>query len=1536
MLITLIEKERIYTRSLPEKIKGQFWITHKNALGEEENIIGVEGINNQWIIKSNKQTSIVDSQGNIQKSMEIHPLSFYSLYLKKSGEKLLLFTEPVTEERQIFKKYVVSNNTSIKIGRENGNDIVFSNKFVSASHATLRYINNTWGIEDHNSTNGTFVNEKRVSQQQLNSGDVVFILGFKAIIGKSFIAVNNPDNRVTISSNILGTWENKITELMDDSDDDNDEIFERQYFYRSPRFKRDIEKATFAIDSPPQVNTNDETPLLLMLGPSVTMGMASMTTGIFAINNAMQNGNITQAVPTVVMSFSMLLGTILWPMLTKRFEKNRKIKREALRQEKYKEYLLKMNESIKAECMHQSEILHENHITIEECMDRISNTSRNLWERSIEQNDFLTIRLGLGDLPLNAELKFNERKFTLDGDNLQDELLELCETPKILKKVPITVSLKDNYVTGVIGERGEMLSFAKGMIFQMAALHSYDELKFVFLYDDSEKDEFEFVKWLPHTWNDERSIRFVATNNNDVKEVSAYLEKQLENRGSLNESEIVEISPYYVIFAMNKTLAGRAEIIKQILNKKKKLGFSVVAFYDVINNLPKECISVIELSFNNSKIFDKNDISGRFINFQPDIHINKESEELAIKLANTKLDVLDGAYQLPYMLTFLEMFGVGKVEHLNCSSRWKENDPTKTLEAEIGVDTMGDKFKLDLHEKFHGPHGLVAGMTGSGKSEFIISYILSMAVNYHPNEVAFILIDYKGGGMAKSFEKLPHTVGVVTNLDGSAIKRSIISIQSELKRRQTLFNEAGKKVGVSNIDIYKYQKLFREGAVSEPLPHLFIVSDEFAELKTQQPEFMEQLISAARIGRSLGVHLILATQKPSGVVDDQIWSNSKFRVCLKVQEKADSMDMLKRPDAAELVQTGRFYLQVGYNELFELGQSAWAGAPYYPSDKVMVEKDDSIVVIDKIARVVKAAKFDKRKNLDPNPKKQLDAITEYLGHVASEEKIKIRPLWMPPIEAVILLKDLKQKYSYTEADKFMLNPVIGEYDDPTRQRQCLLTLPISDEGNVVVYGAAGNGKATFLTTLIYSLIEDHTPEELNLYILDFGAETLKAFERAPHVGDVVLSYESEKIGNLLKFLNEEIGKRKSLFADFGDYKSYISRSGKTMSSIVVMINNFSAFIELYGDYEDVIVSLTREGVKYGIYFVLTAPTINAVRYRILQNFKQLFALQLNDDSDYSAILGKTDGIIPSHFKGRGIFKADLVYEFQTAHIFDPKENTLIKIREYCEELSRDCKVTSVRRIPILPERVDKTFLLANVQQATQSKLFPIGVIKSNLEICTFDFEKHYVNLVLSQNNENAVFLQGFLEVSSDFSRTQTTVLDTLNIFSEDAAQNLSMINKDFDEAIVDIFNLVVERYNETLAAKKAGGQAPQYEKRLYIINSYSNLISRLTADSKEKLGLLLEKGESIHNLNFIVSESISSISMYSSEAWFRRHCSSGDGIWIGSGIASQYQLKISKITNDLYQELEDDFGYVVQKGKPRLIKLLSATKTQETGDESDG
>lgn len=198
-----------------------------------------------------------------------------------------------------------------------------------------------------------------------------------------------------------------------------------------------------------------------------------------------------------------------------------------------------------------------------------------------------------------------------------------------------------------------------------------------------------------------------------------------------------------------------------------------------------------------------------------------------------------------------------QAEDLDLDKRWSNSRIYESMAAPLGVNAKNDIISLNLHEKAHGPHGLVAGTTGSGKSEILQSYILSAATLFHPYEIGFVIIDFKGGGMVNQFKDLPHLIGAITNIDGKEIDRSLKSIKAELLKRQSLFAEAN----VNHID--KYIKLYKEGKVQIPLPHLVIVVDEFAELKAEQPEFMKELISAARIGRSLGIHLILATAETS-------------------------------------------------------------------------------------------------------------------------------------------------------------------------------------------------------------------------------------------------------------------------------------------------------------------------------------------------------------------------------------------------------------------------------------------------------------------------------------------------------------------------------------------------------------------------------------------------------------------------------------------------------------------------------------------------
>ena len=1526
MIVNLIKKQQMFSSKLPTKVKGQYWIKDIDEEGKSRELIGIEAIDGTWVIKSNHLISIIGENNEMLENVSLKENIFLNLRFHGSDERIILVTHAVEDNRQIFEKYLVKDGSSLEIGRSEKNQIIHSNKYISSHHAKIEFHDGKWGLEDLNSTNGTYVNGKRAQKTELKIGDLIYIMGLEIIIGKQFIAINNPDEGLKLNTSNLAPFRNQKLSDCEIEDEKKD------YFYRSPRFRREIEPLNIKIDAPPQREKLDTVPMSLMLGPAVTMGMASMGTGAISVVNTLNNnGSMMTVMPTVIMSGSMLLGTVLWPILTKKHEKKEKIAYEKMRQEKYFQYLNEVKDQIKRACIEQKSILEENFVSSQDCVDRIIHRERNLWERMPIHDDFLKLRIGIGELPLQADIKYQERKFDLQEDNLQDAMFMLGKENKMLENVPIVVSLKQDNKLGIVGEREDAIALMKSLLLQTITLHSYDEVKIVLLVNEAEQQEWEEFFYTFHIWNKDKSIRFLATNADDMKALSAYMEKELLPRiESDTQTEDMQL-PYYLIVAADKQLADKSEILQKLMENKENAGYSIVMLYDELQNLPKETSNVVEVHKSDGKIYDKNDISGNILEFTPEFLKEEELEKATVTLANIELDLSDENYTMPNALTFLEMFGVGRVSYLNPLQRWKENNPAITLQTPVGVDANGELSYLDLHEKYHGPHGLVAGMTGSGKSEFIITYILSLAVNYHPDEVAFILIDYKGGGLAGAFEdeergiKLPHLAGTITNLDGAAVKRSLISIQSELRRRQAIFNEARKIANEGTMDIYKYQTLYRNHIVSEPIPHLFIISDEFAELKTQQPEFMEQLISAARIGRSLGVHLILATQKPAGVVDDQIWSNSKFRVCLKVQDKADSIDMIKRPDAAELSQTGRFYLQVGFNEYFAMGQSAWCGADYMPTDQVEKKVDRSICMVDHLGRVVKEIKPQKQiANNGEKKIKQVVAIVKYLSDLAEEEHISVRPLWLPAIPAQIFIADLYEKYGIKE-NHGELNPVIGEYDDPFNQKQFVLRVDFSEKGNCLVYGAAGAGKATFITSMIYSMLLHQKTEYLNLYLLDFGSETLKIFEKAPQVGGVLLSHEEEKIRNLIKMLYEEMDNRKRLFSDYGgDIQSYLKNTNEIVPNILVVINNYTGLNEAYEDLEEKLIYLFRDGIKYGIYFCVTVNGTNGIRYRASQNFAQIFTLQQNDPSDYPVIVGNTEGVLPAKIKGRGLVRFDKVYEFQTAYCFEEEQQECL--RKFCLELAGTTKVRA-REIPILPEVVDAEVMQRYIENLNQ---VPVGVGKERLDVQKVSLLKEYIYMITSQERELAVKTAiGIGKVCSYITGLSVEIWDVEKTIGENDWQNVKIWNDKFESAVSIIFNELVMRNNLYKEADMDLSVLEPFEQKVIVICGLDKLFSTLSDDGKDKLRVFLEKGQSEYKIHFIIADEVRQLSAYTAEGWYRQNVNAGNGIWIGDGFADQYFIKISKHSSSLYQEIGDQFGYLVNRGKPTLVKVITMSDMEE-------
>lgn len=1517
MQIVVIKKDKLYKYPFPNDNVSTYWIKDIDEFGSERELISMEKKNGTWNLISNETCSIAGKQGIIgELPLSLNEFIKISITSNKVTTYALIYI--CNELNENITTYEIISDGTYTIGSSENQNIILNGEYINPEHAFLIKNGNKYLIKVKDINSNIYFNDESMIEKVLENGDIVFLYGYKIIPLNNYIIIKSSNQNIKINnSNIVSRELPKYNSTPETTEeDDNATIYnDNDYYSRSPRFVTSIIEENIKIDNPPGKVEADETPVLYTVGPMLTMSMSSIVSAVVSIMNLKSNdGGLVSSLPAILVSVAMLASTLVWPTLMKKYNKKKAKKQEEERQKKYIEYLTGKNNQIETLRINQFQILNENFKEPKELETIIINKKRNLWERLIESEDFLRVRVGVGTIPLRANVGYSDEEFTMVEDNLKEELKKIADTSKGIPNAPVVIDLISRNKLVLIGEKNYQESMIESLVLQLATYQSYSDLKLVFMINDDVGELWSSFKTLPHTWSNTRDIRFFANNYDDMSKVSFYLEqiytsrKYNENDGERVESNTTyrDVSPYYLIIVDNIKKNKNVEIINKILKEERNLGFGLIILNDGIANLPNECKDFLTAAGDKSAII-KNDL-------------NKNNQQVFVMDSTDGIDlpylcerISNIPIKLPLMLDeikssigFLEMYKVGKIEQLNILDRWTNNNPVNSLSVPIGIHTDGELFNLDLHEKFHGPHGLIAGMTGSGKSEFIITFILSMCLNFNPQEVSFVLIDYKGGGLTGAFEnkltgvKLPHLAGTITNLDASEIKRSLSSIQSELKRRQSLFNKAKIKLNESTLDIYKYQKLYRDGQLDEPISHLFIITDEFAELKNQQPEFMDELISTARIGRSLGVHLILATQKPSGIVDDQIWSNSKFKVCLKVQEKSDSMDVIKCPDAAALKKAGRFYLQVGYNDYFAMGQAAYAGTKYIPRDKIVKNVDRNVSFINNIGDIVKSIETVKREETKSFGE-ELPNILNYICETAKSQNLIANKLWLDKIPDKIYVNNLINKYAYVPK-KWEISAIVGEYDDPEHQKQGLLSLNFNESGNTLIYGISG--KEIMLSSIIYSLIVTHSPEEINLYIIDFGTEMFGVFRNAPQVGDVIFINESEKLTNLFNTINRELERRKKLFVDYnGDYNIYIKNSGQTLPRYIIIINNYESLNENYEDYVDIIASYSREGEKYGFSFIITATGVNSVRGKTSQNFNKQLCLQFNDPSDYSSIFGPTHGLVPMDCTGRGLVKIDgSILEFQTAYPYIWDEiNPFIK--SICDKLNQSIQ-GKANKIKVLPNNVrfeDIETAITTIQEV------PVGIRKDSLEISTFNFSKNPISLISAQD---------------------TTMLDK---FIPSLAQVISKINNvdiyllDAIESIKDktpFANYYSTNYLEYLNKMEETSALDNGKVNVFLIFGLDNFKNGLSANDQTRLKDILNDIKGKSYIKVIIADAVSQIKAFEYEDFYRNNVQPINAIWIGSGITEQFTIKSSTYTKETRSQIDINFGYNVDRGNATLIKVL--------------
>lgn len=1170
----------------------------------------------------------------------------------------------------------------IRIGGTRDCDIFIMDDLVGSDSFVIEKTNaNEFELHCNKTSYGLMLNGKKIeSTAPLVSYDFVMFAGFHFYYNDGFLYTHRYE-----------TMEVHNLEVIPIEGTNNS--FKYPYFNKSTRLQVKIPEESIQILDPQPKKEKPKHGVLITIAP-VLISLVL----VIVFRGLMGSGGTFVYYSIATMLMSSIITIINFVTDRKRFKVA-----EAKRVSEYTKYIEEKKTYIQEMRTLEKECMEEKYTNLAQELNFVTNFDRRMFERSYGDEDFLTVRYGTGTVKARCKIEYQPQEFKNTEDELVDIPEAVCEEFKYIQQAPIVSDWKDVTAVGVVGAVSECYDFIKTLTIDLTVRHFFKDVNLAYIIEENMTSDFLWMRWLPNVWNTVNGMREIISREDDQNAYLEFLYSELLKREESNE-ETKNCLPHYVVYIFSMDKIKRHPIMKYVLDRKK-LGVTFVFLSEHEELLPAGCNEIIRLTSNHTGELINSEDRRQTALFTYDDTDDQTAAQIALKLSCVKVNEVSLESDLTKNITLYKLLGIHNVVDLDLQRRWGSSIVYQSMAAPLGVRAHNEVVYLDLNEKHHGPHGLVAGTTGSGKSEILQTYILSMATLFHPYEVGFVIIDFKGGGMVNQFKKLPHLIGAITNIDGREIDRSLQSIKAELLKRQDRFAQAG----VNHIDAYI--KKFKNGEVTEPLPHLILIVDEFAELKSDQPEFMKELISAARIGRSLGVHLILATQKPSGVVNDQIWSNSKFKLCLKVQNKEDSKEVLKSPLAAEIKEPGRAYLQVGNNEIFELFQSAYSGA-LINSEELGTIKPFSIYTVGLNGRKTKVFE-QKQKKAGEGGETQLEAIVDYIKAYCEEESIVNLPgICLPPLKDIILYTEHKTK----ERSLVDIISHPGMYDAPENQLQAEYDLDLT-QNNVFILGASQYGKTNILQTILRGVADEYSPKDVNFYILDYASMILRNFSHLNHVGGVILPNEEEKLKTFMKMMNTEIVQRKEQFAKLGisSFTAYREAGYQELPQIVILIDNFIAFRELAAAYDENMLYLCREGLSLGISIVATSAQTTGISYKYMSNFSKRIALYCNDSSFYGALFERCR-IQPRDRVGSGLVEINRkMYEYQGYLAFEGEKeiDRVESISNFIKESNQRYEGQFAKHIPEIPSVLTREYLKKNFTQLE----------KRPYEIpCALDFE----------------------------------------------------------------------------------------------------------------------------------------------------------------------------------------------------------------------
>ncbi|WP_069814853.1 type VII secretion protein EccCa [Streptomyces sp. TP-A0874] len=988
-----------------------------------------------------------------------------------------------------------------------------------------------------------------------------------------------------------------------------------------------------------------------------------------------------------------------------------------------------------------------------------------VWERRVADEDFGQARIGLGTQQLSTPLVAPD---TAPVDELEPltagAMQRFLSVHGSVEGLPMALSLRAFYHVTVSGQPEAAQGTARALIAQLAAFHSPEDLLIAVVAGPGAVARWDWTKWLPHAQlagavDGAGSKRLFG---DDLGELEQLLADRLEGRSRFSrESPPLLDQPHLLV-----VLDGGMVPPDSVFAAPEGLqGVTIVEMVSGELGEPRGGLSVVV----HPGRLRLESASGICYDGSPDTLSLEAAEALARQLAPLRAGTGDDDEPLLANLDFTELLGLGDAASVDVARTWRPRSTAERLRVPIGVGEDGQPVMLDLKEAAQegmGPHGLCVGATGSGKSELLRTLVLGLAVTHPSETLNFVLADFKGGATFAGMSQLPHVAAVITNLadDLTLVDRMGDSIRGELQRRQELLRSSGNFANV-----HDYEKARLAGTPLEPLASLVLVIDEFSELLTAKPDFIDMFIQIGRIGRSLGVHLLLASQRLEEGRLRGLDTYLSYRIGLRTFSAAESRTALGVPDAYHLPSVpGSGFLKFGTDEMTRF-KAAYVSGPYQAGNTRRAAEGRSGLAVERKPVLFSAAPVavslpppDPQTRLRPGrAPAEDDALADTVLDVVVQQLegrgAPAHQVWLPPLDHAPSLDRLLESLKVTEGrglqsaaeqQQGRLTVPLGLVDKPFEQRRETLVRDFSGAaGHMMVVGGPQSGKSTLLRTLIASFALTHTPHEVQFYALDFGGGTLSGVADLPHVGGVASRLDPERVRRTVAEVAGVLARREEFFrqhnidsiATYRRQRAAGRLPGEEWGDVFLVIDGWGAFKQDYELMEGVIADIAARGLGYGVHVVLTASRYMEVRAALKDQILSRLELRLGDTMD-SEFDRKVAANIPKGVPGRGQVPEKL--HFMTALPRIDGSSAAEDLSEATADLVRQIATgwqgPPAPKVRLLPRRLTADRLPKGYEFPQQG--IAIGIDETDLEPVFVDFESDPFFLVFGESESGKTAL----------------------------------------------------------------------------------------------------------------------------------------------------------------------------------------------------